>query len=228
VLGIDNVIFISILVDKLPPEKRDFARKLGLFMAMFMRLGLLLILLFAVTLGWLPAAGSGEPLSIVLPAVTKFPAVALSGLSLQQSTGLGAEFRGNLFSAQHNTRNVGRHVFTRDGSTFRSEDSSFVTSDDLLPERALNGDGHARRQLVTAVYAPLQAAGPTVLETVAVFLERCGSIEATARALFVHPNTVRYRLQRVAEVTGLSAGDPREAYTLRLALTLGRLLSPEG
>lgn len=33
-------------------------------------LGLLLILLFAVTLGWLPAAGSGEPLSIVLPAVT--------------------------------------------------------------------------------------------------------------------------------------------------------------
>jgi DNA-binding PucR family transcriptional regulator len=104
----------------------------------------------------------------------------------------------------------------------------FVTSDDLLPERALNGDGHARRQLVTAVYAPLQAAGPTVLETVAVFLERCGSIEATARALFVHPNTVRYRLQRVAEVTGLSAGDPREAYILRLALTLGRLLSPEG
>jgi len=33
-------------------------------------LGLLLILVFAVTLGWLPAAGSGEPLSIVLPAVT--------------------------------------------------------------------------------------------------------------------------------------------------------------
>jgi len=33
-------------------------------------LGLLLILLFAVTLGWLPAAGSGDPLSIVLPAVT--------------------------------------------------------------------------------------------------------------------------------------------------------------
>jgi ABC-type dipeptide/oligopeptide/nickel transport system permease component len=33
-------------------------------------LGLLLILLFAVKLGWLPAAGSGDPLSIVLPAVT--------------------------------------------------------------------------------------------------------------------------------------------------------------
>lgn len=44
VLGIDNIIFISILVDKLPPEKREVARRIGLFMAMFMRIGLLLIL----------------------------------------------------------------------------------------------------------------------------------------------------------------------------------------
>jgi len=44
VLGIDNIIFISILVDRLPPERRELARKLGLFMAMFMRLGLLTIL----------------------------------------------------------------------------------------------------------------------------------------------------------------------------------------
>ena len=44
VLGIDNIIFISILVDKLPPERREFARRIGLFMAMFMRIGLLLLL----------------------------------------------------------------------------------------------------------------------------------------------------------------------------------------
>ena len=44
VLGIDNIIFISILVDKLPPEKREFVRRVGLFMAMFMRIGLLLLL----------------------------------------------------------------------------------------------------------------------------------------------------------------------------------------
>ncbi len=47
VLGIDNVIFISILVDKLPPERRTFARRLGLFLAMFMRIALL------VALSWL-------------------------------------------------------------------------------------------------------------------------------------------------------------------------------
>ncbi len=50
VLGIDNVIFISILVDKLPPEKRESARRLGLFMAMFMRVGLLLVLSWIVGL----------------------------------------------------------------------------------------------------------------------------------------------------------------------------------
>ncbi len=44
VLGIDNIIFISILVDKLPAAKREIARCVGLFMAMFMRIGLLLIL----------------------------------------------------------------------------------------------------------------------------------------------------------------------------------------
>ncbi|RZJ21638.1 MAG: TerC family protein [Haliea sp.] len=50
VLGIDNIVFISILVDKLPPEKRELARRLGLFMAMFMRLGLLLVLSWIIGL----------------------------------------------------------------------------------------------------------------------------------------------------------------------------------
>ena len=50
VLGIDNIIFISILVDKLPKEKREFARKIGLFAAMFMRIGLLLILSWIIGL----------------------------------------------------------------------------------------------------------------------------------------------------------------------------------
>lgn len=50
VLGIDNIIFISILVDKLPKERREFARRLGLFMAMFMRIGLLMILSWIIGL----------------------------------------------------------------------------------------------------------------------------------------------------------------------------------
>jgi len=50
VLGIDNIIFISILVDKLPPHQREVARRLGLFAAMFMRIGLLLLLAWIVGL----------------------------------------------------------------------------------------------------------------------------------------------------------------------------------
>ena len=50
VLGIDNIIFISILVDKLPKARQEVARKLGLFMAMFMRIGLLLVLAWIVGL----------------------------------------------------------------------------------------------------------------------------------------------------------------------------------
>jgi sugar diacid utilization regulator len=102
-----------------------------------------------------------------------------------------------------------------------------VTTDDLLPERALSGDGHARRQLVQEVYRPLVDAGAPTLDTVAAFLDHGSSIEGTARAMFVHANTVRYRLKRAAEVTGLSVSDPRHAYTYRVALTLGRLAPPE-
>ena len=102
-----------------------------------------------------------------------------------------------------------------------------VTSDDLLPERALSGDGHARRQLVQEVYVPLLEAGAPTIDTVSAFLDHGGSIEGTARAMFVHANTVRYRLRRAAEVTGLSATDARQAYTYRVALTLGRLSSHE-
>ena len=50
VLGIDNVIFISILVDKLPPQRRDLARRIGLFLAMFMRIGLLFLLSWIIGL----------------------------------------------------------------------------------------------------------------------------------------------------------------------------------
>lgn len=98
-----------------------------------------------------------------------------------------------------------------------------VASAALLPERALAGDGHARRSLVGDVYQPIAEAGPVLVETLAAYLESGGSVEAAARLLFVHPNTVRYRLRRITDLTGLNPTDPRDGYTLRLALTLGRL-----
>ena len=100
-----------------------------------------------------------------------------------------------------------------------------VAANDLLPERALSGDGHARRALARDVYEPLLTAGGGLLETLVTFLDQGLSVEAAARALFVHANTVRYRLRRVHEVSGYSPTDPRDAYALRLAVTLGRLFA---
>jgi sugar diacid utilization regulator len=101
-----------------------------------------------------------------------------------------------------------------------------VQADELLPERALAGDETARRALVDQVHRPLTEAGPTLLETLETYLGQGSSIEATARALFVHPNTVRYRLKRVLDLTGLSPTNARDSYVLRLALTVGRLDRP--
>ena len=98
-----------------------------------------------------------------------------------------------------------------------------VSADALLPERALAGDADARAQLIENVYRPLVNAGEVLLDTVAAFLDAGGALEATARVLFVHANTVRYRLRRVAEVCGEVPTDARGALTLRMALVLGRL-----
>ncbi|GAB2515525.1 PucR family transcriptional regulator [Nocardiopsis aegyptia] len=98
-----------------------------------------------------------------------------------------------------------------------------VLADDLLPERALRGDTDARRQLVEEVYVPLQGAGSPLLDTLSVYLEHASSLEATARMLFVHPNTVRYRLSRIAELTGRIPSDGRGSFVLRVAVALGRL-----
>ena len=100
-----------------------------------------------------------------------------------------------------------------------------VAANDLLPERALSGDGHARRMLARELYEPLLNAGGGLLETLVTFLDHGLSVEAASRALFVHANTVRYRLRRIHEVSGYSPTDPRDAYALRLAVTLGRLFA---
>jgi hypothetical protein len=103
-----------------------------------------------------------------------------------------------------------------------------VPADALLAERALDGDPLARAQLQERVALPLQAAGREVLETVRAVLNSGGNLEASARAIFVHPNTVRYRLRKAADLTGCQATDPRDALVLRIALTVGRLARARG
>lgn len=93
---------------------------------------------------------------------------------------------------------------------------------ELLAERALSGDGHARRYLIDEVYLPLVAARGTLADSLSAYFDAGSSIEGAARGLFVHPNTVRYRLRQVADLTGLTPNQPRDALTLQIALILGR------
>jgi DNA-binding PucR family transcriptional regulator len=98
-----------------------------------------------------------------------------------------------------------------------------VSAEELLPERALDGDTDARAELIQDVYEPLLAGGPALVDTLTTYLEQGSSLEATARLLFVHPNTVRYRLRRVAELTGFTPSEGRDAFALWVAVVLGRL-----
>lgn len=101
-----------------------------------------------------------------------------------------------------------------------------VAADDLWPERVMSGDDSARKALVRSIYRPLLSASNGLAETLSAYLSLGHSLEATARELFVHANTVRYRLRRVCDVTGWDPMLPREAFVLQTALVVGRLAPP--
>jgi len=95
----------------------------------------------------------------------------------------------------------------------------------LLPERAIAGDPEARATLAD-IHRLLATTDTTLVETLSAYIDAGGALETTARALFVHPNTVRYRLRRVADLTGFAPTDPRDRWALSIGLTLGRLTLP--
>jgi predicted tellurium resistance membrane protein TerC len=75
ILGIDNIIFISIVTGKLPVEKRKSATKIGMFLAMFMRIALLFGISFLIQMkkpwfyidfSWFSAGVTGQSLILLL------------------------------------------------------------------------------------------------------------------------------------------------------------------
>lgn len=101
--------------------------------------------------------------------------------------------------------------------------SRLIGADDLLAERALAGDMSAKNTLVNRIYSPLANNSSELLETLGAYLETGRSLESTARELFVHPNTVRYRLKRISEIIGWDATGSREAFVLQVAMVLGSM-----
>ena len=97
-----------------------------------------------------------------------------------------------------------------------------------LPGAAERVAGLSAATGLDLVVRPLLAAGGALADTLDAYLEAGGAVESCARTLFVHPNTVRYRLRRVAEVTGLEPTAARDAHVLRTACAVGRLAVARG
>jgi hypothetical protein len=100
-------------------------------------------------------------------------------------------------------------------------------ADDLLPERVLAGDLLAKQALISTYYLPLVSGSTELLQTLRAYLENGGSLEATAKSLFVHANTVRYRLRRIAEIIGEDVTDPRVAFVVQTAIVVGLISDTE-
>jgi len=100
-----------------------------------------------------------------------------------------------------------------------------VDASELLAERVIRGDVRAANRLRRKVFAPLNIPGSPLMQTLDAYLDHSGALEPAARSLFVHPNTMRYRLRRIAELTGRDPRDGRDQFALRVALALGRLES---
>lgn len=102
-----------------------------------------------------------------------------------------------------------------------------ISADDLLAERALAGDMLAKNTLLNKIYRPMAKNHPDLLETLVAYLETGGSLELTARELFVHSNTVRYRLKRISEIIGWDPTGARESFVLQVATVLGAMTEHE-
>jgi len=100
-------------------------------------------------------------------------------------------------------------------------------ADDLLPERVLAGDQLAKQTLISNYYLPLVSGSADLLQTLRAYLENGGSLEATAKSLFVHANTVRYRLRRIHELIGEDVTDPRVAFVVQTAIVVGLISDTE-
>jgi len=104
-----------------------------------------------------------------------------------------------------------------------------VLADDMLPERAIAGDVLARQVLVTEVYEQLRDHPLDLLQTVWTYFETGHSLEATSKELFIHANTVRYRLKKVTDALDYDPSEPRDSLILHAAIVLGRISEkPQG
>src|SRR4051812_17991084 len=106
------------------------------------------------------------------------------------------------------------------------EGDGLVVADEHRVAILLHSDRHLSADLAAAALAPLAGETELSLErltaTLEAWLRHRGRTEEVARALHVHPQTVRYRMARLRELFGDALDDPDARFELELALRTGR------
>ena len=104
----------------------------------------------------------------------------------------------------------------------RIDDTDIYRSEDLLIPRVLDGDREAQADFLETLLGSLQEArgGQVLVDSLLCFAEHGFHRAQAAVALHVHPNTLRYRLERAADVAGLDLKDPDTRFRLQLAAQL--------
>ncbi len=100
---------------------------------------------------------------------------------------------------------------------------------DLLPYRMLVADPGLGTELISSVLGPLHRArggAERLIETIEAHIAASGNVSATARALYLSPRAVVYRLERITQLTGHSPLDPEGRFILELAVRTRRLAGP--
>ncbi len=105
----------------------------------------------------------------------------------------------------------------------RPDDREVLEASALLSERCLLGETAAQGELIERCYLTLRDAGTGLLETVDAMFNNQGVLEQAARALPVHVNTLRYRLDKIASLTGFDLRDSRGSFAIFTGVSLGRM-----
>jgi hypothetical protein len=105
----------------------------------------------------------------------------------------------------------------------RPSSREVLDASSLLPERCLLGELAAQDELIDRCYLTLKKTGTGLLETVDVMSDNQGVLEQAARALPVHVNTLRYRLDNIKKLTGFDLRDSRGSFAIFTGVSLGRM-----
>ncbi|MGA8805774.1 MAG: helix-turn-helix domain-containing protein, partial [Solirubrobacterales bacterium] len=110
----------------------------------------------------------------------------------------------------------------RAGEAGAIDADGLIVAEEHLPELLLFESGGLAQRLAERTLAPLDeltpAARARMEETALAFVRHGGNAAAMARALHLHPQTIRYRLTRLRELFGDSLDDADDRFELELAL----------